>query len=247
MVVIGWAQALLTTMSGDFAAGEAADVRTAAFYRFVEMTGGDLSLMHGWTRGWLQGRLQAAELALRSASASTPTLGMRELHAFTLAAIGRHQDARTLFGPWTEQEAPQEDYLWLPVMVGRSRLWSVLGDARAVAELRALLEPFAGQLVFGGTGVIYLGLVDETLGVLAAAAGDLDAAIDHLRHCVDQYQAMGLLPSLAFTAQALSEVLRQRAAPADRAAAAAMEQRAREIAARLDIDLPAPGARPVVG
>jgi hypothetical protein len=128
-------------------------------------------------------------------------------------------------------------------MVGRARLWSALGDRKAIAELRGRLEPYAGQLVFGGTGVIYLGLVDEALGALAAAAGEFDAAVDHLRHCVDRYQAVGLRPSVVFAASLLAEVLRQRGLSADRDEAATLEQRARELAIELDIDLPVPAAR----
>ncbi|WP_161632115.1 BTAD domain-containing putative transcriptional regulator [Nakamurella lactea] len=243
MVVIGWARALLTTISGDFAAGAAADVRTADFYRLVEMTGADLSVLHDWTRGWLQGRPHTVEPLLRNAVASTPSTGLRELQALTLAISGRLQEARMVVGPWSEQQSPPADYLWLPLMVGRARLWSALGDRKAIAELRGRLEPYAGQLVFGGTGVIYLGLVDEALGALAAAAGEFDAAVDHLRHCVDRYQAVGLRPSVVFAASLLAEVLRQRGLSADRDEAATLEQRARELAIELDIDLPVPAAR----
>lgn len=241
MVVIGWAQALQATISGDFAGGETADLRMAEFHQLVEMTGGDLSVMHTWNRSWLRGRPDTTEPLLRTALAYTPSVGMRDLHAFTLAAMGRLTDARTSAGPWEEQQQPPEDYLWLPVMMVRARLWSALGDQAAVAELRAALEPCAGQLVFGGTGVVYLGLVDEALGTLAAAAGDLDAAVDHLRHCTDRYQALGLHPSEVFSACQLSDVLRRRGTAADHQEATVLESRTREIAARLGMDMPAAG------
>jgi tetratricopeptide (TPR) repeat protein len=238
MVVIGWARALLTSMSGDFAAGRAADADAAELHRLVEMTGGDLSVLHDWNRCWLQGRWQDAEPVLRNALSVAPSAGLRELHALTLVAAGRLPAAKASVGSWSEQPSPREDYLWLPTMVGRARLWSALGDDRAVAELRIALQPYLGELVIGGTGVVYLGLVDEAIGILAVAAGDLDQAVDHLRRSVRRYEEMGVLPSAAFASRRLSEVLRRSGMPADSTEVLALERRAAEIADRLDIDLP---------
>ena len=81
---------------------------------------------------------------------------------------------------WSDQPALPWDYLWAGFTAVRACTWAALGDPQAVADLRADLTPYADRFVVGSLPVFFLGSAHQVLGDLAAAAGDLDAARDHL-------------------------------------------------------------------
>jgi tetratricopeptide (TPR) repeat protein len=112
------------------------------------------------------------------------------------------------------------DAMWPPTLVIVAWAADHLRDTATAARLYRDLLPLAGQHVTIGAGSVYLGAIDHVLGLLAATAGDSDAAVAHLEVAVADYERVGAPIFKALSAHRLSQVLSRGAIPghADRAA-----------------------------
>lgn len=123
------------------------------------------------------------------------------------------------------------DNLWLPALALLAEVCSHLGDAKGAGELRALLEPYSGRNVVT-PGVAYVGPVDRYLALLAAAAGDEDAAAAFFASARELAGAMGARPTCARLAVDEAEALSDR----DPARSAALAAEAAAEADELGLD-----------
>ena len=197
LIIAGAALALARQAAGDFAGAEAEIERLETLQSTVSMAPFGLGLVQLATMRLVQGRIAELEPALRQAVGQQPVF--RDLHGLALIACSGPGEARMMLGDWAEQRPLLWDYLWPGLTVVRARLWLELGDRRAIAELREQLTPYAGRLVIGGMGAFFLGSVSHTVGELALAAGDREAAVGHLRHALDTHRRLGFEPFAAAT------------------------------------------------
>ena len=202
MIITGWALSLSRQAAGDFEGSEAAITEIEDLQATISMAGVGIGLCQLATMRLLQGRLAELEPVLAEAAAHHPNF--RDLHALALVQSGRADDARVAVGAWAEQPPLLWDYLWTGLSVVRARLWMALGDSDAVADLRAQLEPYADRLVVGGMSAMFFGSVHHTVGELALAMGDRDAAVRHLEAAVATHRGLDLAPMLAASETALA-------------------------------------------
>ncbi len=203
LLVAGWMDALWLQVTGEFAAAAQSLERMATLHRSVSMTGEGIALVQRASLCLLQGRLDAMQDQL--AAVADRSAGLRDVHLTALLQGRGPAEARRAAGPWEAQPELPFDYLYLCTMTLRARLWAMLEDPRAIEDLRRTLTPYAGQWATGGSSVFFDGIVDETLGVLACAAGDHTEGIAYLRTAVDAYAAHGMRPFQARATAALQQ------------------------------------------
>jgi hypothetical protein len=128
----------------------------------------------------------------------------------TAAAAAACAELVELFG---ERLVPEENVL--PVLLGLASAAADIGDGPAIETARDALAAHAGQ-----HGIYYVtaywGSVDHHLGRLAAAAGDLDAAVEHLTAGVLAHRRAGARPYEALSQHARAAALWHRNRPGDR-------------------------------
>jgi tetratricopeptide (TPR) repeat protein len=109
-----------------------------------------------------------------------------------------------------------------------------LGDAEAAGHVYEILLAFEGRnVVVGSPPVVSMGAVARYLGLAAAAAGRLDAAVRHLEDAIALDERMGALPQVAHAQVDLARVLLRLDDGAHRERAAGLLDTARAIAGRL--------------
>ncbi|RHW24931.1 hypothetical protein D0Z08_22290 [Nocardioides immobilis] len=192
LVITGWALSLGRQAVGDFEGSESAIAEIEDLQATISMAGVGIGLCQLATMRLLQGRLSELEPVLAEAAGQHPNF--RDLHALALVQSGRADDARVAVGAWAEQPPLLWDYLWTGLTVVRARLWMAFGDEEAIADLRTQLEPYADRLVVGGMSAMFLGSVHHTVGELALATGDRDAAVRHLEAAVATHRRLGFTP-----------------------------------------------------
>ncbi len=189
LLVCGWSRTMLLQMDGRLDEAERSLEELVAFQSTLAMAGQGIEVAQLATLRDVQGRLPELEPTLAGLGDLNP--GLRDLHALSLVQAGRLEEARLRLGAYAEQPALHEDYMWLGLTALRARVWAALGDPRAVADLRARLAPYAEWL--GGTiAVTFQGCLHQTLGELALAVGDRDAASAHLRRAREVHEQLGL-------------------------------------------------------
>lgn len=177
------------------------------------------------------GGLAELEPAVRRAAEALPGMPIwRVATALVLVETGRPREARDIVDRLAAdglREVPFDD-AWLSVAGLCGEVAARTGSPLAPA-LRELLEPYAGRLM-GTVGATYLGQLDRVLGMLAAAAGDQDAAAAHLARAQEQAAQAGAVPDRLLAAA--EELVMLSRAGEDVAARAA---ELREDAARLGL------------
>jgi hypothetical protein len=201
LVITGWALSLARQAVGDFEGSEGAITEIEDLQATISMAGVGIGLCQLATMRLLQGRLAELEPALAEAAAQHPNF--RDLHALALIHAGDAGAARVVTGAWAEQPPLLRDYLWTGLTVVRARLWMAFGDQEAIGELRSQLEPYADRLVVGGMSAMFLGSVHHTVGELALAIGDRDAAVRHLEAAVATHRRLGFAPMVSASETAL--------------------------------------------
>jgi tetratricopeptide (TPR) repeat protein len=88
---------------------------------------------------------------------------------------------------------PPLDYFWTTAMQSQAELALGLGRTDHYEALFDALAPYGGQLGVTASGTLLYGLVDTTLGLLAAGLGRTDEAIGLLEGARAQADAMGAL------------------------------------------------------
>jgi tetratricopeptide (TPR) repeat protein len=187
---IYWSMALRATeatLRGDLVTAEQM-ARGAALrgYEFEQLSDGALLLQRFLIR-YQQGRLGEELPVLREvAKADTVFRAGAALMATAVAESGRQESAgniawRTLGSDGSE--LPRDVY-WLAAVALFGGVAAQGGDRDLQALLVQLLEPCSDHLVLFGVGGAVLGSGHYWLGLLRAASGDRDSAIDHLRVAV---------------------------------------------------------------
>lgn len=188
-VVSGWCLALRLALEGRLEESERAIEENEAFQATLAMSGYGIGLCQLSLVRDVQGRLAEMEPVLGELRHFHP--GLRELHALAMVRSGRHDDLRLLLGEWRDQPPLLPDYLWLMLTAVRAEVWTALGDAGAARDLGAALAPYAERLAIS-VPVGFRGSVRHSLGLLAAATGDVAAARGHLRAARDVHERLGL-------------------------------------------------------
>ena len=188
-VVSGWCLAQRLALEGRLEQSERAIVDNDAFQATLAMSGYGIGLCQLALLRDLQGRMAELEPTLREVRHLHP--GLREVHALSLARAGRHDELRVLLGEWREQPQLLRDYLWVLLTAVRAEVWSGLGDRAAARDLGEQLAPYADRLAFSAP-VGFRGSVQQPLGLLAAATGDVATAREHLLAARARHEQLGL-------------------------------------------------------
>ena len=161
-----------------------------------------------------------------------------------LIAADRHDEARPVFDELVTADgvALPDDSLFFTGASFLVEAARALGRPDAAAVLRRTLEPYAGRVVVTGLGGVSLGPVRRYVGVAAHVAGDVDAAIEHLRLAVDESIRFGMRPATARSQRDLADALTTRDGPGDAEEAARQRELGR---GRWPAELRS-GARPAV-
>ena len=149
-----------------------------------------------------------------------------------LSASGHVDAARLLFARLVPAlpDLP-EDVRW-PAIVGiAGELAVAFGDADTVSASYRRLLPYAGLYLASSYG--YRGAFARTLGELASAGSDHEAAIAHLTAAEEMERRVGAPAELALAQLAHAGARRSRNGPGDRDRAAALAERAARTARRL--------------
>lgn len=233
LLIAGWARSLFHACRGDLATTEQEIDRLDRLQQSVSMSGAGIAAVQRAALLQWRGRLGDLAPALEVAASRIGTY--QDFYALAVLAAQGVEAARRAAGPWEATYEITFDYLWLTLMSVRARLWAAIGDRRAVADLRATLEPYAASWAVGGASVYCDGVVAETLGLLSQAAGDLDEAVDRLEWALQEYTVRDLLPYVARASAELARVLSERGHPGDSVAAATATERAHQLATQLGI------------
>ena len=188
-MVTQWCLSLRRTLEGRWSEAERLIEENDAFQATLAMSGRGIGACQLAMLRDLQGRLPELESVLREHRSVHPAI--REIHALAMVRAGRLDELRTLLGPWSEQPALLQDYLWLFLSAVRAEVWVALGDLRAAADLTAALTPYADRLAMS-LAVWFRGSVRLTLGRLAATLGEAEQARAHLRAARRVHDELGL-------------------------------------------------------
>ena len=110
-----------------------------------------------------------------------------------------------------------------------------LDDREAALALRPILADRGGEVLMVGNLVACLGSADRLVGMLAATAGELDAAVEHLERGIARDAELGFRTWVAWGAHALARTLLERRAAGDRERATTLDERAAEVAGSLGL------------
>ncbi|MEU0093542.1 BTAD domain-containing putative transcriptional regulator [Kribbella sp. NPDC006257] len=152
-----------------------------------------------------------------------------------LVAHGRIADAEQYY-----RELPDRRDIRLPVFIRMSfealRGWAAaeFGDEDGARHAYAALEPNAELHVCAGAGIgTILGSTQYYLGVTAAACGQTEQAVQHLRAAVESNERAGYEPLAALSRWRLARALLDRQSPGDSAEARQLADVVRATAERL--------------
>jgi tetratricopeptide (TPR) repeat protein len=180
------------------------------------------------------GHVEGLEGAVRGLAADYPAVpAWRCILALVLAETGRADVGRTMLDELAPDDfaAVRRDFLFPASLAWLARLAARLHDVERATVLYRLLQPFADRnIVVGLYSPGCLGSAEGYLGLLAATAGDRDAASRHFEAALATNERMAARPSLARAQQWYAELLVARDRPGDRERAAALRASAREIA-----------------
>jgi len=143
-----------------------------------------------------RGRLESLRPILEKFAEAVP-----EIAAWTfgagIAALADHDGGAArealVRGMRALTEDPEE--IWLPSLCLGAELAGRIGaDAAILARLTRLLKPYSGEFAIVGTLISEFGPTDRALGILNAAAGDMEAAAAHFGNAVALCRRLGAGP-----------------------------------------------------
>jgi tetratricopeptide (TPR) repeat protein len=196
---------------------------------------------HLLTIRWLQDRqlelLDTAREIADSATLVTPEFAFRATAAGLAARAGRCDEARARLGDVTANglSALPRSSTWLMGIAVIADLARLVGDADLAAEAHRLLLPFADRPLMPSLAVSCFGSTEWPLGIAAATAGDVDAAIDHLTRAVDANVRLGHRPMTMMVHAELADVLISRGRVGDIDRAVVSWRRAAEISDEIGV------------
>ncbi len=179
LYICRWADVWLACVHGEL---DRADAAIDANERLEQTVSGPGVGVSGGQRvhiAWLRGHVDHASAGLGELAGWVP-VWFRDLHLLSVADSGRLDEVRKLVGGWSEQPPLLRDYMWTSLATARAQLWLQLGDRRALADLRRLLEPYADRFATFGLTAFFGGQIAHTVGQLALALGDEAAGRAHV-------------------------------------------------------------------
>jgi len=176
---------------------------------------------------WHRGRLDQLEEAVRSFVAQLPGIpAWRAALAFILTEQEKLREAAAELDVLAADgfaAIPHDANLLISAAM-LAEVCAALGDGERAAQVYALAQPYAEQIVVAGNGAAMFGAVAYFLGRLAVAMGTLEKARDHLEAALAIHMRMGARPHAARTALRLAELLVMSGAAADPRVGALLEQ-----------------------
>jgi tetratricopeptide (TPR) repeat protein len=149
-----------------------------------------------------RGGLAGAEDAVRAHVERYPSIpGWRCLLAHVLAELGHTDEARAHVEDLCRDGFAHipRDALWLGAVTHLAEAVASLKDVPRARELYGLLSPFADRHVVVAWATTCAGSAARAVALLAAAAGDRDAAASHFELALDRNGASGAAPWTART------------------------------------------------
>jgi tetratricopeptide (TPR) repeat protein len=143
-----------------------------------------------------RGGLENFRNVLEKFAETVPEIAAWTFGAGLAAAADRdYESARAQLerGAHALTETPEE--LWLPSLCLAAELTGWIGaESPLVTRLTQMLEPYAGQIVIAAALASDFGPTDRSLGLLAAASGDLETAEGHFRAALELCGRLQALP-----------------------------------------------------
>jgi len=154
-----------------------------------------------------------------------------------LAEVGMLDEAREHLVELCADDvaAVPDDALWVACISFLADACQALGDAGRADLLYRLLRPYEGRNLMVAVFVTCLGSADRILGTLAATAGRVDDAVEHLDRSLADNRTMGMTLWEAHSAYELARVLLERRRPGDVERAFPLVEEAAALAARHDL------------
>lgn len=187
---------VLTQIGGDLGALERLVEETLRAADAMGRTSARISGMN--TLVWIriqQGRAaEVIDVARECAAVAERAMpSTKLLHALALAKAGDRPEALRVLGDMAAVEsALRRDPTWLAAVALLAELSFCLPEAAPPAELYDHLLPFRERFVpWGGTSAFFLGSVERYLGLVAAARGSYDIALDHFAIAIRENTRIG--------------------------------------------------------
>ena len=150
-----------------------------------------------------------------------------------LAGLGRWADAAAELDRLLPRAVTASGPRWVGAMTDLAVVAAETGNREAAARLYRALLPYRHRLVVWGGAVTVTGPVAHYLGLLAAAVGDADSAVSHLREALSIEERVTALPALAHSLATFGDALTLRGGAGDAQQASDSRRRAHELADRL--------------
>lgn len=193
---------------------------------------------------WWQGREEEIVDLVRDTSIS-PRLGQNDhvyvaANALLSASLGDSDEAEEILArlKGTGLKSLPESSSWLTTQFLVAETAYLVGDEQTAATVGDLLSPYGHLPVMPSLAVVCFGSAERSLGLCAAAAGDLDDAVHHLESALEGDRRLGNRPMAVLTEHALSGVLQIRGRPDDSYRSDRLASHARDRAERLGMVLP---------
>lgn len=137
----------------------------------------------------------------------------RLLTALSRAQYGELTEASSLAEVWSVQSLPRHYHaLWLRLT---SQLAVASGDEEALDEALAALTPYSGEWVVSVFGCDISGPMDLWIGIVEAARGDVDSALDRLASAEASARAVQARPWVIQIRWHRARILLRRGSPPD--------------------------------
>jgi tetratricopeptide (TPR) repeat protein len=144
----------------------------------------------GWSASLAEASEQNVREAIRAISPwMLPLIGALMGHA--KMQLGRSAEARSELASMGDLDEVARDGGWLFTLSFAAEVAASVGDLERAEALYALLEPHAAHNVTHGGLDVYFGSTHHFLGLLAAALGRRERAIEHLETALVQNERIG--------------------------------------------------------
>jgi DNA-binding CsgD family transcriptional regulator len=232
-------------LDGRFAAAEQAvdALREVATRIEPDMSGLILTLLAGIRR--LTGGLAKIPVDFDQVPPSAFAPIMLAQFGRFLLDMGEREQARHMY----ERLRPALDGLprnnrWLPTVVMAGELAAAFDDPATAATCYRAMEPYSAYYLNSTT--VCFGALARSLGEIASALGEHDAAVRHLAAAVELEDRIGALPFAAVARLSSARALIARVATGDRQGALALADEAARTARRLGMEPTAQAASALV-
>lgn len=185
---------------------------------------------------WAQGRLEEVLDAARVFADRYPYApAWRAALAFCCTEVGDHDSARVELDALAlrDFEDLPRDGNFLTAACLLAQTAARVGDLPRAALLQRMLQPYADRYVVMAAGAVAFVSVELPLAALASALGEPERALAHVVRARQKHQSRGARCLSVWTAEEHARILRERGAPGDREAAAAVTAQALVLAEEL--------------